>query len=66
MVIKIEFQVGKKKYKLYDYEAAQLYNKLRNYFDSVGAFNGEGDLQNLSSDVVAEQKEIGFKGDEEK
>ena len=55
MTIKLTFQVGKKKYKLYDYEAAQLFSKLRNYFESVGAFDREG---NLST------KEIGFKGEE--
>ena len=55
MTIKLVFQVGSKKYKLYDFEAAQLFNKLRNYFESVGAFDGEGNLS---------QKEIGFKGDD--
>ena len=54
MVIQIRLQVGKKKYKLYDYEAAQLFNKLRNYFESVGAFDEEGLLGT---------KEIGFRGD---
>lgn len=61
MTIKIELQVGKKKYKLYDFEAAQLYNKLRNYFENVGAFDAGGNLQDLENDAVAEQREIGFK-----
>jgi len=55
MTIRITLNVGKKKYKLYDYEAAQLFNKLRNYFTSVGAFDDDG---NLSS------REIGFRGEE--
>ena len=55
MTIKLEFRVGKKKHKLYDFEAAQLFNKLRSYFESVGAFDGDGNLT---------QKEIGFKGDD--
>lgn len=56
MVIQIKLQVGKKKYKLYDYEAAQLFNKLRNYFESVGAFDEDG---------VLGSKEIGFKAEGE-
>ena len=64
MNIKIEIKVGRKKYKLYDYEAAQLYNKLRNYFESVGAFNGEGDVVVQDNNCVANKREIGFKGDE--
>ena len=56
MTIKIELQVGKKKYKLYDFEAAQLYNKLKNYFESVGAFNEQEELV----DCQSEKREIGF------
>ena len=58
MTIKVELQVGKKKYKLYDYEAAQLFNKLRNYFESVGAFGEGGELGSTQGD----KREIGFKG----
>ena len=60
MTIKIELQVGRKKYKLYDFEAAQLFNKLRNYFESVGAFGSGGNLESLNSDAVGEKREIGF------
>ena len=62
MVIKIELQVGRKKYKLYDFEAAQLFNKLRNYFESVGAFSEGGELENCQT----EKREIGFHKGEEK
>jgi hypothetical protein len=61
MTIKIEFQIGRKKYKLYDYEAAQLYNKLTNYFESVGAFNSGKVL----SGCQGKELEIGFRGEEE-
>ena len=62
MTIRIEIKVGKKKYKLYDYEAAQLFNKLRNYFESVGAFSEGGDLEHCTG----EKREIGFHGGDEK
>lgn len=64
MTIKLEFKVGNKKYKLYDYEASQLYNKLRNYFESVGAFDQEGNLGGQGN-CVAAQKEIGFNLEED-
>ena len=55
MTVKVEIRVGRKKYKLYDYEAAQLFNKLRNYFASVGAFDDDGSLS---------ARKIGFEGEE--
>ena len=58
MTTRVTFYVGSKKYKLYDYEAAELFNKLRNYFESVGAFNEGGELEQGQK----EKREIGFNG----
>ena len=64
MNVRLNFRVGRKRYRMWDFEAEQLYSRLSEYFESIGAMenmtNAEGKRIELS-DCEGNREVKGFR-----